>query len=168
MKNFNTKNLKVAAQYRVEIFDDYDNSTRTQTMTGAELKSFAYTCGHLYDIRAEEITETEQDDAMVETYREYHIVMSEQRKLRETGYAAITYTDHYSTGIKVEGTEDFTMERWRKQVVDRVVYKPTGKLNKGGHMTWEAVGTVRARNACDCGKIARLVFPGQQISIRQY
>ena len=110
---------------------------------------------------------------MIEIIREYHYVSSEQRKLRETGYAAITYTDHYTgepevEGRKVKGTEDFTLERWRAQVVDRVVYVPTGKLNKGNKKMWEHAGTVRARNARDCGKIARLVFAGQEISVRKY
>lgn len=110
---------------------------------------------------------------VIEIIREYHYVSSEQRKLRETGYAAITYTDHYTgepevEGRKVEGTEDFTLERWRDQVVDRVVYVPTGKLNKGNKKMWESAGTVRARNARDCGKKARLVFAGQEISVRKY
>lgn len=110
---------------------------------------------------------------MLEVIREYHHVMSEQRKLRETGYAAITYTDHY-TGEpeaecrKVEGTEDFSLERYRAQVVERIIYLPTGKRNKGGKMMWEAAGTVRARTARDCGRIARLVYAGQEISVRKY
>lgn len=110
---------------------------------------------------------------MMEIVREYHHVMSEQRKLRETGYAAITYTDHYTgdpevQGRKAEGTEDFSLERWNKQVVTRVVYVPTGKMNKGGKKIWEAAGSVRARNARDCGKIARAVFTGREISVRQF
>ena len=110
---------------------------------------------------------------MLEVIREYHYVGSEQRKLRETGYAAISYTDHYTgepevAGRKIEGTEDFSRERWVAQVVDREVYLPTGKLNKGNKMMWERAGTVRARSARDCGKIARLVFPDQQISVRKY
>lgn len=110
---------------------------------------------------------------MIEIIREYHCVASEQRKLRADGYAAITYTDHYTgdpevEGRKVTGTEDFTLKRWNDQVVDRVVHVPTGKLNKGNKMMWEEKGTVRARNARDCGKIARIVFAGQQISVRKY
>lgn len=51
---------------------------------------------------------------MLKVYREYHYVMSEQRKLRETGYAGISYTDHYTgepeiEGRKITGTEDFTL-----------------------------------------------------------
>ena len=110
---------------------------------------------------------------MIEIIREYHNVASEQRQLRETGYAAITYTDHYTgepevEGRKVEGTEDFTMERYRSQVIIREIYLPTGKRNKGGHMTWDFAGTGRARNARDCGKIARLVYAGKEISVRKY
>lgn len=105
---------------------------------------------------------------MLEVIREYAHVMSEQRKLKETGYAAISYIDHYSDGRKAEGTEDFSLERYRNQVVERSVYLPTGKHNKGGKQIWDFAGTVRARNAINCGKIARLVFPGQQVSIRQY
>lgn len=110
---------------------------------------------------------------MLEVIREYHYVMSEQRKLKETGYAAITYTDHYTgepevEGRKVEGTEDFTLERYQAQVVRRVVYIPDGRLNKGGKRMWGCVGTVRARTARDCGKIARMVFAGQEISVRKH
>lgn len=105
---------------------------------------------------------------MLEVIREYAHVMSEQRKLKETGYAAISYVDHYSDGRKVEGSEDFSLERYRSQVVQRAVYLPTGKLNKGGKQIWDFAGTVRAKNATNCGKIARLVFPGQQVSIRQH
>lgn len=110
---------------------------------------------------------------MLEIIREYHYVGSEQRELRDKGYAAITYTDHYTgepevEGRKVNGTEDFTLRRWLDQVVQRIVHLPTGKLNKGGKMMWEPAGTVRARTARDCGKIARLVYAGQEISIRQY
>lgn len=105
---------------------------------------------------------------MIEIIREYAHVMSEQRKLREAGYAAISYIDHYSDGRKVNGSEDFSLERYRSQVVERAVYLPTGKLNRGGKQIWDFAGTVRARNAVNCGKIARLVFPDQQVSIRQY
>lgn len=109
---------------------------------------------------------------MLKVYREYHYVMSEQRKLRETGYAAITYTDHYTgepeiEGRKIDGTEDFTLERWNKQVTRREIYQPTGKLNKGNKMIWDRTGSVYARTAADCGKIARLVL-GKEISVRQY
>jgi len=109
---------------------------------------------------------------MIKIYREYHYVKSEQRKLRETGYAAISYTDHYTgepevEGRKIDGTEDFTLERWREQVTNREVYQPTGKLNKGNKMIWEHTRRVYARTAADCGKIARLVL-GKKISVRQY
>ena len=110
---------------------------------------------------------------MIKKYREYHYVSSEQRKLRETGYAAITYTDHYTgepevEGRKITGTEDFTLERWNKQVTRREVYQPTGKRNKGNKMIWDRTGSVYARTAADCGKIARMVLAGQEISVRQY
>lgn len=110
---------------------------------------------------------------MLKIYREYHYIGSEQRKLRKTGYAAITYTDHYTgepevEGRKVNGTEDFTHKRWCDQVTRREVYQPTGRLNKGYKMIWERVGSVYARTAADCGKIARLVLAGQEISIRKY
>lgn len=109
---------------------------------------------------------------MPEIIREYHLVMSEQRKLRQTGYAAITYTDHYigedADGRRVTGQEDFTLERWNKSVTTRYIYTPTGKRNKGGKMMWEYSSSVRARNVRDCGKIARHVMAGQEISIRQY
>ena len=109
---------------------------------------------------------------MFEVIREYHLVMSEQRELRLNDYAAISYTDHYIgdevDGRKVRGTEDFSKERWNKSVTTRYIYVPTGKRNKGGKMIWEYYGAVRARNARDCGKIARLVMAGQEISIRQY
>lgn len=109
---------------------------------------------------------------MYEVIREYHLVMSEQRKLRLEGYAAITYTDHYigedADGRQVDGQEDFSLERWNKTVATRYIYVPTGKRNKGGKMIWKYYGAVRARNVRDCGKIARHVMAGREISIRQY
>ena len=105
---------------------------------------------------------------MLKVYREYRYVMSEQQELRTNGYAAISYIDHYSDGRVLEGTEDFTPERWRDQTVCRHVYVPTGALDKGGHKRWEYFGSVYARTAEDCGMIARMVMDGREISIRKY
>lgn len=33
---------------------------------------------------------------------------------------------------------------------------------------WDRTGAVYARTAADCGKIARIVLAGQEISVRQY
>ena len=108
---------------------------------------------------------------MTKIYREYHIVMSEQRKLKENEYAAISYTDHYcdSRGEyrTVRGTEDFSLQRWGATKRNhRAVYIPTGEVNKGGHRTWEYFGTVYARSTTDACKIARLVMGDREISIR--
>lgn len=105
---------------------------------------------------------------MVEIIREYHRKSSERNTLEKKGYGPVTYTDHYSDGSEVDGTEDFSLERYRKQVVTRNVYRPIGKLNRGGKMMWEYVGSVSARSARDCGRIARLVFAGQKISVRKH
>lgn len=110
---------------------------------------------------------------MTKIYREYHIVMSEQRKLKQNEYAAISYTDHYCDSHgeyrTVRGTEDFSLQRWNFiRQYSRVVYVPTGKVNKGGHRTWEYFGTVYANSAADACKIARLVMAGKEISIRAY
>ena len=105
---------------------------------------------------------------MLKVYREYRYVMSEQHELKSNGYAAISYIDHYSDGREIEGTEDFTTERWRDQTVCRAVYVPTGELDKGGHKRWDYFGSVYARNAEECGIIARMVMDGREISIRKY
>ena len=108
---------------------------------------------------------------MMKVYREYHYSMKEQRTLRQNGYAEITYTDHYVDEFgeynTITGTEDFSIERW-KNVARRMVYTPTGESNKGGKRRWEYFGAVYARTATDCGKIARLVLAGREISVRQY
>lgn len=105
---------------------------------------------------------------MIETTREYHFVLSEQRKLRKEGYAAITYTDHMSDGSTREGTEDFSLIRWKQQVTGREIYVPTGKLDKGGHRRWERFGSVFARSVKDCGKIAKKVMAGREYAVRKY
>lgn len=104
----------------------------------------------------------------MEVYREYRYVQSEQHELKTNGYAAISYIDHYSDGNVLEGTEDFTLDRWKSQTVCRAVYVPTGELDKGGHKRWEYFGSVYARTAADCGMIARMVMDGMEISIRKY
>lgn len=105
---------------------------------------------------------------MLKVYREYRYVQSEQTELRANGYAAISYIDHYSDGRLLEGTEDFTPERWDSQTVCRHVYVPTGELDNGGHTRWDYFGSVYARTAADCGMIARMVMDGREISIRKY
>ena len=110
---------------------------------------------------------------MTKIYREYHIVSSEQRKLKQNEYAAISYTDHYCDDHgeyrTIRSTEDFSLQRWNTIRNNyRVVYVPTGKTNKGGHRTWEYFGTVYGRTAAESCKIARLVMAGKEISIRQY
>lgn len=105
-------------------------------------------------------------------YREYHIVMSEQRAIRKNGYGEISYTDHYTDNYgeyhKVEGTEDFSIERWNNVRRNcRSVYVPTGRKNKGGKRTWEYFGTVYANSTKDACAIARLVMGDREISIRQ-
>lgn len=105
---------------------------------------------------------------MIKCFREYRYVQSEQHELKERGYAAISYIDHYSDGRVIEGTEDFTPERWKSQTVCRAVYVPTGEHDNGGHKRWEYFGSVYARTAADCGMIAHMVMDGREISIRKY
>lgn len=105
---------------------------------------------------------------MEKIIREYHYILIEQRRLKANKYGEVTYTDHYPEGLKVDGTEDFSIERYRDQVVERVVYKPTGRINKGGKRMWEPVASVRSRNVKDCGALARMLFAGQEIKIRKY
>ena len=94
-------------------------------------------------------------------YREYRYVQSEQHELKTNGYAAISYIDHYSDGNILEGTEDFTLDRWKAQTVCRAVYVP-------GEKGWEYFGSVYARTAADCTMIARMVMDGMEIDIRKY
>lgn len=96
----------------------------------------------------------------MKVYREYRYVQSEQHELRTNGYAAISYIDHYSDGMRLEGTEDFTFGRWSAQVVCRAVYVPAGGKR------WEYFGSVYARTAEDCTMIANMVMDGMEISIR--
>lgn len=101
-------------------------------------------------------------------YREYRYVLSEQHELKTNGYAAISYIDHYTDGNTLEGTEDFTFERWKAQTVCRAVYVPTGEFDKGGHKRWEYFGSVYASTPADCNYIAHMVMDGREISIRKY
>lgn len=105
---------------------------------------------------------------MTNCVREYRYVMSEQTELQANGHAAISYIDHYSDGITLEGTEDFTPERWKNQTVCRHVYVPTGELDNGGRTRWEYFGSVYARTPADCNYIAHMVMDGREISIRKY
>lgn len=59
MTDFNTKYLIPDAMYRVTMTDSVFGDTRTQTMTGADLKELAFAIGHLYDMTAEIIDTTE-------------------------------------------------------------------------------------------------------------
>ena len=102
---------------------------------------------------------------MINVYREYRYVMSEQHELRKKGYAAISYIDHYPDGNTLEGTEDFTLDRWKNQTVCRAVYVPTGERDKRGKR-WAYFGSVYARTAEDCTMIANMVMDGMEISIR--
>ncbi len=58
--NYKIGELKDNARYTVRTVDKWDGSAKTETMTGAVLKSFTNGCAHLYDIHAEEITEPQE------------------------------------------------------------------------------------------------------------
>ena len=58
--NYKIGELKDNARYTVHTVDKWDGSAKTETMTGAVLKSFTNGCAHLYDIHAEEITEPQE------------------------------------------------------------------------------------------------------------
>lgn len=67
--NFKIGELKENARYTVSTIDKWDGSTKTEEMTGANLKSFTNGCAHLYDIHAEEITEEAPEEEEETTKR---------------------------------------------------------------------------------------------------
>ena len=58
--NYKIGELKDNARYTVHTVDKWDGSAKTETMTGAVLKSFTNGCARLYGIHAEEITEPQE------------------------------------------------------------------------------------------------------------
>lgn len=101
--------------------------------------------------------------------REYIPTAEQLQKIETTGYGEVNYIDRRADGTNAgEGTEDFTFTRWRRCVVRRYVYLPTGKLDKGGHRRWGYDSCIIAQTVKKCGIIARLRYAGQEISIRTY
>lgn len=82
-------------------------------------------------------------------------------------YIEVPYTEYREDGtLKCTGTEDFTAERY-KTLVTRYIYTPTGKVNKGGHRTWEEAKRITSQTTADVRKLAAILVPGE-FSIRQY
>ena len=100
--------------------------------------------------------------------REYRPTKQQHADLYgEKRYSPVSYLDHYPDGREAIGEEDFSLERWRS-VVTRYVYLPTGNRNKGGKMIWECERKIVSRSVRECGMIARTLFKGLEISVRQY
>lgn len=99
--------------------------------------------------------------------REYLITKEQRKTLVEKDYSPVNYVDYYPDGMMVEGEEDFSVCRFNNQI-ERYIYMPTGEKDKGGHKRWECVRKIVSRSAKECGMIARMLFAGKEISIRQY
>lgn len=57
-KNFKIADIEAESRYTVSLIDNWDGTSSTREMTGAELVSFTNATAHLYDIHATEINET--------------------------------------------------------------------------------------------------------------
>ena len=77
--NYKIGELKDNARYTVRTVDKWDGSAKTETMTGAGLKSFTNGCAHLYDIHAEEITEPQEAQEPAEIMQQAGAVELPQR-----------------------------------------------------------------------------------------
>lgn len=77
--NYKIGELKDNARYTVHTVDKWDGSAKTETMTGAILKSFTNGCAHLYDIHAEEITEPQEAQEPAEIMKQAGAVALPQR-----------------------------------------------------------------------------------------
>lgn len=77
--NYKIGELKDNARYTVHTVDKWDGSAKTETMTGAILKSFTNRCAHLYDIHAEEITEPQEAQEPAEIMKQAGAVALPQR-----------------------------------------------------------------------------------------
>lgn len=107
----------------------------------------------------------------MEKVRQYVPTLRQLTDIEATGYGEIDYIDRFTDGTPAgEGTEDFSWGRWAavNNRRTRSVYRPTGELDKGGHRRWERVNCITARSVRECGIIARLLYAGQEISIRKY
>lgn len=98
--------------------------------------------------------------------RQYLINGNLRRKLDKEQYAEIPCIDYYEDGTMVEGSEDFSSDRFYWQTAVREVYRKTSEKNRGGHYIWEHIGTVRCRNSKECGQLARILYPDETLSIR--
>lgn len=107
-----------------------------------------------------------------EILRQYVPTKEQLQKLRETGYGEVNYLSVLPNGgiVVGGGTEDFSLERWQtvSRKYCRYVYRPTGEYDKGDHRRWAQDCRIISRSVRECGILARLLYPGQEISIRQY
>ncbi len=104
----------------------------------------------------------------VEQFKEYRPTRETLRKLEQEGYAEIPYIEYYPDGCTCEGTEDFSFERWKSQVVERYVYSPTKRLYPSGNAEWRPIAVIYAKDARTCGKVARRLYENRPIQIRKY
>ena len=100
--------------------------------------------------------------------RQYFEYKNLHAQFMDRDYAEVPYRDHFEDGTEATGSEDFNYARFRSQTEKRFIYRKTSKFDRGGHSLWECIGCVRCRNAVECGKLARAMYPEETISIRQY
>lgn len=116
----------------------------------------------------------------VEVYREYldnkatQMTMDVQHPkfpnltIKQVYYMIVPYIDYRSDGLKLEGEEDFSPERWAGNHGKWWIWTPMGKLDRGGHRRWDCRRLLCARNAKEARKIAEMLYPDQEISLRKF
>lgn len=106
-------------------------------------------------------------DLSLKIYDTKHRTVLQQDETGRATYIEVPYTEYREDGsIKCTGSEDFTAERY-KTLVTRSIYVPTGKLNKGGHRTWEQSKRFTTASTKSFRRLATFFVEGEFV-VREY
>ena len=94
----------------------------------------------------------------IDPVRQYIPTPKQMARLYKEGYGEVSYIDHFPDGLEIEGTEDFSRQRWHDAEHLRFIWRKDERINKNGSPLWEQIAVVRSRSVKECTIIAIKLF----------